>query len=313
MRLLRLVRRTTTDVISTIPAVRVGVVDVGANTVRLLVASRSGVVREERVQIALGDEVERCGRLSSKKIREAAEAATSQIRRTRKLGCVLTEILVTSPGRQSENANELVEALKEATDSAVRVLTAEEEGVLAWRGAVAAAEDLLETVAVCDLGGGSLQLVVGTLAHGPTWTCSIDLGSLRLTRRAFEHDPPNEQELERARAEAAERLSKVTPPLPLAALVTGGTARALRRVIGRTLGPAELDEAIRRLARLRSRSIAADFGVDRARARTLTAGAILLAEAQRHLRVPFEVARAGLREGAAVALLDDAEAAARSA
>jgi exopolyphosphatase/guanosine-5'-triphosphate,3'-diphosphate pyrophosphatase len=314
MRLLRLGRRrATTDAIPTIPAVRVGVVDVGANTVRLLVASREGAVREERVQIGLGEEVERTGRLSRKKILAAAETAAAHARRARKLGCVSTEILVTSPGRQSANAGELIEALHEASEAPVRVLSAEEEAVLAWHGAVAAGEDIRDPVAVCDVGGGSLQLAVGTIADGPAWARSIDLGSLRLTRRVFEHDPPTGIELERARAEAAKRLADLAPPLPRAALATGGTARALRRVVGRTLGPSELEEAIGCLAERSSRSIVVDYGVDKDRARTLTAGAILVATVQRRIGVPFAVARGGLREGAALALIANAESAARSA
>ncbi len=314
MRLLGLGRRrATTDRSSTIPAVRVGVIDVGANTVRLLVASREGAVREDRVQIGLGEEVERSGRLSRKKTLAAAETAAAHVRRARKLGCISTEILVTSPGRQSANAGELIAALHEATEAPVRVLSAEEEGMLAWHGAVSAAEDVPDPVAVCDVGGGSLQLTVGTVANGPAWTRSIDLGSLRLTRRAFEHDPPTESELARARGEAAKRLADIAPPLPRVALATGGTARALRRVVGRTLGPAELEEAIGCLAERSSRAIADDYGVDKNRARTLTAGAILIAAVQRRIGVPFEVARGGLREGAALALLAHAESAARTA
>ena len=65
----------------------------------------------------------------------------------------------------------------------VRVLSADEEGRLAYQGAVAAAASLPETVAVCDVGGGSTELVVGTPTGGPTWWRSIDLGCVRLTER----------------------------------------------------------------------------------------------------------------------------------
>jgi exopolyphosphatase/guanosine-5'-triphosphate,3'-diphosphate pyrophosphatase len=87
----------------------------------------------------------------------------------------------------------------------------------------------------------------------------------------------------------------------------------LRRVVGRTLGSTELEEAIGCLAERSSRSIADAYGVDRNRARTLTAGAILVAAVQRRIGVPFEVGRGGLREGAALALLAHAESAVRSA
>jgi exopolyphosphatase/guanosine-5'-triphosphate,3'-diphosphate pyrophosphatase len=290
-------------------AVRVAVVDVGANTVRLLVAGRTGAVREERVYVGLGDEIERTGRLTEKKIDSAADAAGARVRRARKLGCAWIEVLVTSPGRQSSNGEELVEALREATGAPVRVLSAEEEGALAWRGAVAAAVDLPETVAVCDVGGGSAQLAVGTRQGPPAWVRSVDVGSLRLTRRAFETDPPDAADIARAQATVAEAFAEIAPPMPLAGIAVGGTARGLRRVVGNELTQETLLEAVRRLAKRPSRRIAKDFGVDEDRARTLTAGALILLEVQRRVGVPLQVGRGGLREGAALMLLETAAAA----
>jgi exopolyphosphatase/guanosine-5'-triphosphate,3'-diphosphate pyrophosphatase len=290
-------------------AVRVAVVDVGANTVRLLVAGRGGAVREERAYVGLGEEVERTGRLSEKKIAAAADAAAARVRRARKLGCSWIEVLVTSPGRQSSNGEGLVDALGEATGAPVRVLSAEEEGALAWRGAVAAAGALPETVAVCDVGGGSAQLAVGTRPGAPAWVRSVDVGSLRLTRRAFENDPPDAADLARAQQVVADAFADVAPPLPLAGIAVGGTARGLRRVVGAELTQDTLLEAVRRLAKRPSRRIAKDFGVDEDRARTLTAGALIALEIQRRVGVPLQVGRGGLREGAALTLLDEAAAA----
>jgi exopolyphosphatase/guanosine-5'-triphosphate,3'-diphosphate pyrophosphatase len=293
---------------------RVGIVDVGANTLRLLVATcdRRGQIepiREDRRQLGLGEELERSGVIGKETLEAAGVIARAHVRRARKLGADRIAVLVTSPGRQAANADELVAALRDATRCDVRVLGADEEGSLAWFGAVAATEGLPETVAVCDVGGGSAQLVVGTMGHGPTWWQSIDLGSLRLTKRFFRDDPPTAGELERATGEVRQLFADVTPPLPQAALATGGTARALRRIVGSRLGETELALAQGKLAKRSSRAIARDFGVDRPRSRTVTAGAILLAEAQNRLTVPLVAARGGLREGAALLLLEEATAA----
>jgi exopolyphosphatase/guanosine-5'-triphosphate,3'-diphosphate pyrophosphatase len=293
--------------------VRVGIVDVGANTVRLLVAVRGhrGVdpVREERVHVGLGEEIERTGAISHEKIRAAAEAAQKRVVTARKEGCESIEVLVTSPGRQSGNGEKLTQALSESTRVPVRLLSAEDEGALAWYGAVAPAGDLPETVAVCDIGGGSTQVVVGSLRSGPAWVRSVDIGSLRLTRRTFESDPPTAEELAAAQAEVSRSFSDFAPPLPLAALATGGTARALRKLVGADLTDDALAEAVAALARRTKREIAKELGVDRARAATLTGGALILLEVQRRLNVPLGVARGGLREGAAALLLDRVEAA----
>jgi exopolyphosphatase/guanosine-5'-triphosphate,3'-diphosphate pyrophosphatase len=291
--------------------VTVAVVDVGANTLRLLVATRDDrgriePIREDRRQLGLGEELERTGGfIGDEKLQAVAEASERHVRRALKLGSSRTVVLVTSPGRQARNGAALVAALRTATECDVRVLDADEEGTLAWHGAVAASPaPLPETVAVCDVGGGSAQVVVGTLDKGPTWSRSLDLGSLRLTKRFFAHDPPLGVELANASAEVARRFAEIVPPLPAAALATGGTARALRRIVGRELDRDGMATAVRLLASRPSREIARDFGIDRQRARTVTAGTIVLAEVQRRLCVPFTAARGGLREGAASALLD---------
>lgn len=297
-------------------AVRVGVLDVGANTLRLLVAAGGPgalvSVREERVQLGLGEEIEASGSIPAAKLAEVAEAARREIGRARRDGCDRIEILVTSPGRQAENAEELVAALVRGSGLPVRVLSAEEEARLGWIGAVdAAALERDGSVGVCDVGGGSTQVVIGTPRTGPAWSRSFDIGSLRLTRRLLADDPPSAAAVAEARAEVERELGSPALPIPQSAVATGGTARALRRVVGEPLGEQELEEAIAALAARRRRRIAKDYGFDEARARTLLAGTIILAAVRSRLGVPLEVGRGGVREGAAVLLL--AETAAASA
>ncbi len=267
-----------------------GIVDVGANTVRLLVASADQgclvSIREDRAQLGLGEEIERTGRIGEKKLSEAAETAKAHVRRARKLGCTSIAVLVTSPGRQAANGQELVSHLAEATGVATHVLSAQEEGELAWRGAVTAAANLPATVAVCDIGGGSAQIAVGTGTR-PSWVRSLDIGSLRLTRRAFRSDPPDAEDVARATSIVTAAFDELTPPLPLAAIAV--------------------------LSKKSSGKIAKEYGLDETRARTMAAGALILLEIHRRLAVPLQVGRGGVREGAALALLESAEAAVRSA
>ena len=294
-------------------SLRVAVIDVGSNTVRLLVAAQgSGVpvpVCEERAQVGLARDVERRGRLTQGKIREAARVARRFARQAAEAGAVHLDVFVTAPARQSENGAELVDALTAATAVPARALGAEAEARLAFAGAVATLPRLPASIAVCDVGGGSTQLVFGTGDGRPVWFRSLDIGSLRLAQRLLESDPPTAAELESVRLEVANSFSGLAPPLPRAALAVGGAARALRRIVGRTLGPKQLEKGLERLTRRPADEIAAAYGIERWRAETLPAGAIVLAEAQRRLGVPLVVARAGLREGAALELLTQAEAA----
>ena len=181
--------------------------------------------------------------------------------------------------------------------------------MLAWSGAVGALESPPQSIAVCDVGGGSAQLVVGTRQTGPAWVRSVDLGSLRLTTRLLaDEDPPSAGSVDQARLLAAEAFASVLPPVAQLALAAGGTARALRRVTDR-LDADGLAEAQQTLAGLKRAKISKRYGIPPQRAATLLAGTILLTEAQRRLGLTLEVAEGGLREGSALALFRESAAA----
>ena len=154
-------------------------------------------------------------------------------------------------------------------------------------------------VAVCDVGGGSTELVVGTQLLGPAWVRSVDIGSLRLTAAALPGDPPAAAEIEAAQAAVRQGFAHLDPPRPECALATGGSARAVARVIGHEYGVEELERVIELLASRPAAASAKALGLRPDRARTLLAGATILAEVSGLLDVPFAPARGGIREGAA--------------
>ena len=289
---------------------RVAVVDVGSNTVRLLVGERDGAgirrVDEERVRVALGADVERTGELSAKRLARAADAVAREVGKARKLGVSEIAVLLTSPGRQARNGADLRDAIAARTGTDVQLLTAAEEGRLGYAGAVAAAGVPGGSLAVCDAGGGSTQLAVGT-GRVPSWVRSVDIGSLRLTRRLLAGDPPPRAELSEARAEVRRTFQGLVPPLPRKALATGGTARALGRIVGRRLDAETLELALRVVSSSPAGRVASRYEIPQWRASVLPAGAVILTQVQQLLNVPLEVARGGLREGAALELLDRAE------
>jgi exopolyphosphatase/guanosine-5'-triphosphate,3'-diphosphate pyrophosphatase len=291
----------------------VGVIDVGSNSVRLLLATFRGrrlvPLTEERVRLGLGEDVERLGAVSRVKLAKAAHAVGEYAKLSRAHGVDRLEVVVTAPGRQSANAAELVRALASAAVASVRVLSAEDEGRFAYEGAAAGLSGLPRTLAVCDVGGGSTEIVTGVRTGGPVWLRSFDVGAVRLTRRLLASDPPSEKALERVRVEIEDVLAGVVPPLCERALAAGGTPRALRRVVGETLGPEQLNEALRAVSARSARAVASEFGIDQRRSRLLPAGILILAAIQRRLVVPLEVSSSGLREGVALALLAEAAAA----
>ena len=287
---------------------RVGIVDVGSNTVRLLVADVRGgeteTVHEERAFLGLGAEVLRHDRIRRRKLREVAEVTERFAAEARRLGTHALETIVTAPGRQGASSDALVATLARATDAPVRVASAIEEGQLAFVGALSRAGVEEGIVAVCDVGGGSTEVVVGTPLLGPTWARSVDIGSLRLTAALLHDDPPTAAQLERARAaiEAGFAGVEPPPPRPELALATGGSARAISKLVGRSYGGAELECVIAELVSRPAEATAAAIGVEIERAYSLAAGALILEHVSGLLGVAFTPARGGIREGAALAL-----------
>ena len=278
--------------------VRIGVIDVGSNTTRLLVANAGGgevlPIDTAKVRLSLGGEIERYGYVSDVHVRAVAKAVRKMADTARAKQVVSLDVFLTAPGRQAENSDELVAALSSAAGVRARVLSKEEEGTLAYRGAVLTTDLALPSrIAVCDVGGASTEIAVGDPVTGPEWIASVDLGSVRLTARTGDHG-----------VEAADAFRAVEPPVVEAALAVGGSARATRRLVGATLGEAELAEAQALLKRRSRRHIARRYGVDPARAEILPAGIVLLAEVQRKLGVPLHVCDGGIREGAVLASLE---------
>jgi exopolyphosphatase/guanosine-5'-triphosphate,3'-diphosphate pyrophosphatase len=290
---------------------RVGVVDVGSNTVRLLVVRGGRVDLTRRAMLRLGADVERTGSISPAKLDDVARVVAEYVAAARERRVERLEVLVTSPARQAANGDELVERLAAAARVPVRVLSATEEGRLAFVGALAAARGpSRKTVAVCDVGGGSAQVVVGTRHDGAAWTRSIDIGSMRLTSRVLGGDPPGADALVRARAEVERYLEGFAPPLPQSALAVGGSSRAVRAVAGARLGGEELAAALDLLARTTVAELVDRHGIDPDRAPTVAAGTVILSALQARLGVPLRVVRGGIREGAIVELQRRDEAAA---
>ena len=97
-------------------------------------------------------------------------------------------------------------------------------------------------------------------------------------------------------------LAELDPPRPELALATGGSARAVARIVGHEYGADDLERVIELLAARPAAESAKALGLRPDRARTLLAGAMILAEVSRLIGVPFAPSRGGIREGAALRL-----------
>jgi exopolyphosphatase/guanosine-5'-triphosphate,3'-diphosphate pyrophosphatase len=277
----------------------VGVIDVGSNTVRLLVARGQREVISERAMLRLGADVERLGRIPEDRLAETAAVVERFAADARSAGTTMLEVLITSPGRQAENGAELQERLATAAGCTARVLSAVEEGRLAFAGALAAASPpARRPVAVVDVGGGSAQVVTGTRKDGPTWARSIDIGSQRLTSRLLRDDPPGADAIAAARAEVDRYLDGFDPPHPRVGYAVGGSARAVKRLAGGQLDAEALASVVALVTTTPCAVLVDRHGIDPDRVRTIAAGAVILSALHTRLGTPLKVVRAGVREGA---------------
>ena len=286
---------------------RVAVVDVGSNTARVLVADvfpdgRVEAVEERRERLGLGAEIAARGALSRDTVGVVARACKGYAKLARASGAENAETIVTAPGRQGRAPQLLVSALVEATRLPVRVLSSEEEGRLSYDGAVARAGAATGLTGVVDVGGGSTEIVLGDAWHGAGWVRSIDLGSIRLTRQFLHRDPPSRRELRRARDAVRAATSTLAPSRPDRALATGGSARAVAKIVGPVFDAVDVESAVDLFAHRPSAKVARAGGIHPVRAASVLGGALLLAETSRLLDRPLELARGGVREGAALAL-----------
>ena len=217
---------------------RIAALDLGSNSFHLLVADvhPDGTfepVTREKDMLRLGDDVARYGRISP----SLADRAIASVRRLRQLadGLGSQEIIAkaTSAIRTAANGSEFVDRIEAETGVEVEVISGLEEARLIF-AAVRASLVLEPAPALCvDIGGGSVELVIGDAA-GLRWATSVPLGVGRLTAELVHSDPPSRADRtaldERIRAELAPIVGEVRRRTPLMAVGTSGTINDLARL-----------------------------------------------------------------------------------
>jgi exopolyphosphatase / guanosine-5'-triphosphate,3'-diphosphate pyrophosphatase len=292
---------------------RHSVIDVGSNTIHLLVGEVDGgevlPVTGEKVSARLGAGVERKGRIEAERLELAAEAIGLFARIAALNGAPGPTILATSAVRDAENGEELTERVRELSGLKMRLISGEEEAALGFRGAVSAVGTSWEGPAlVVDLGGGSAQLIVGEASSGPLMQVSLPLGSNRTTERFVEHDPPKKKQLR----SLDEHVKKMMPGWGISQRVSvvavGGSARAMLKITRDRLTVERMRELAREVSGQPSAVLAREHGLAPERARVMPAAITTLAAILEHFeRDELTVARGGLREGTLLTLAEGKE------
>lgn len=289
---------------------RYSVVDVGSNTIHLLVGKVEGgrvwPVAGEKVSARLGAGVEKTGKIVPERLELAAEAISMFAKVADLNGAPGPAVLATSAVRDAENGHELEEKVRQLTGLQMRLISGEEEAELGFMGAVSAVGESWEGPAlVVDLGGGSAQLIVGEPSSGPFMQVSLPLGTNRTTERFVDNDPPKKKAL-RALDEHVKGMIpgwSLAPRVPVVAV--GGSARAMVRLSRDTLTVERLRGLAAEVSEDTSSTLARETGISPERARVLPAAITTFAAILEHFgKEELTVARGGIREGALLALAE---------
>lgn len=277
-------------------------IDIGSNTTRVLVAEPGDgqlrKVMEQRAYTQINRALGAAGEILPAKRDELAEVVATQVRLARELGAESIRAVATAAIREAPNGRSVAAAVGAAAGVPVDVLDAEEEGRLAFLGATKTlGHPVRGSVAVVDVGGGSSEIVLGSVPEGVERVISWPIGSGDLADELISSDPPSAAEIRRVRDRVDDAFAGVELERPGQAVAVGGSATSLRRLVGSVLEYETLERAVRVLSGKPSAEVARRFELDPRRVRILTTGVLLLEKLSELLGQPLQIGKGGLREG----------------
>jgi exopolyphosphatase/guanosine-5'-triphosphate,3'-diphosphate pyrophosphatase len=304
---------------------RLGVIDVGSNTVHLLVVDAHRGAQpipasSHKIELRLSEHVTDDGSIADSGAKALARFVRECLTLAEDQGVEDVMAFATSAVREAPNGQDVLDLVREQTGVSLEVLSGEDEARLTFLAARRWFGWSSGTLAVVDIGGGSLELAAG-MDEEPDAAVSLELGAGRLTRDLLPGDPPAADRVREARREIRVRLASAVRPLSKVgpvdrAVGTSKTMRSLARVAGaapssegpyaaRHLERVDLTAIVGRLTTMTAQERATLPGVSAGRSRQLLAGA-LVAEAAMDL-LGFErldICPWALREGIILDRLD---------
>lgn len=304
---------------------RLGVVDVGSNTVHLLVVDAHAGARplpatSHKIALRLSEHAGPDGSISE----EGAERLVTFVGE-----CLVVaedqgvEELVgfaTSAVRDAPNGDEVLDRVREATELDLQVLEGEDEARMTFLAAHRWYGWSAGTLLVVDIGGGSLELSLG-MDEEPDVALSLQLGAGRVTRNLLPGDPPTPEVIREARRRIRADIAASARPLAKAGnpdriVGTSKTIRSLARVAGaapsadgpyalRRLHRTDVAEQVQRLAMMTAAQRAELPGVSASRAGQLLGGALVIEAVMDLVGIQtMEICPWAMREGLILRRLD---------
>ena len=195
--------------------IRRAVIDVGTNSVKLLVADVDGrevrPISEQSQQTRLGHGFYETNRLQAQAIGASAKAVAGFAAIAREAQAVSIRVIATSAAREAVNRDELTSAIEQASGLKVQVISGEQEAALGFQGVTTDPQLARGALLLMDVGGGSAQFVSGIDGHAQ-FSHSFPLGSVRLLETLPCSDPPKPAELAACRSWLKDFLNKEVRP-----------------------------------------------------------------------------------------------------
>lgn len=284
---------------------RVAAIDVGTNSIHLLVADVGSdgevrLVEKQRNQVELGRGGLDQTRLTDAAMARGVRALTAFKSTIEALGAEAVTAAATSAVREAENGGAFVRAVNQATGIHIRPVSGQEEARLLYQGVKADLDFTDGAVLLMDIGGGSLEVVLCN-ADGILLARSLPLGHIRLSERFLVSDPPRRSEFSDLRQHVAKRLGPTIEEVqqtaePTRLVGTSGSIRTLGRMAtrergeqqpphgqGMVIGRQELKLLQQRFANTKRARLSDIPGMDPRRRATLPAAAVVI----RHLLETF--------------------------
>ncbi len=277
-------------------------IDIGSNTTRLLVAEpvdgQLKKVMEQRAYTRINKAIRDSGEIPAEKASEVAEVVATQVRLARELGAETIRAVATAAVREASNGAVVAKQIGDGAGVPVEVLSEQEEGRLSFIGATKTLGHPVDgLVGVVDVGGGSSEVILGTVPGGVQEVRSWRVGSGVLADELIASDPPSAAEIRKIRDRIDDLFADVQIEQPTQAVAVGGSATSLRRLVGAVLEYETLERGIRVLCGDPAADVARRFELDPQRVRILATGVLLLEKLSELLGQPLQIGKGGLREG----------------
>ncbi|HEX2914157.1 MAG TPA: hypothetical protein VH186_25370 [Chloroflexia bacterium] len=286
----------------------VGVVDIGSNTIHLIIVRADGhqieVLDDEKEMARLGDDVSFKGEISPAKYELILQLLGTYAKRARSFNARLI-IFGTEPLRAARNAARLVQEAKEKLGLTIHVFSQTEEALFSFRGATSTL-NLPPHFVVADIGGGSTEIVLVDF-NQISGIARLPVGSIKLKALTKAADPLTAAQVHAAQFKLGEifataRWPKVMRPFQTGVLA-GGNAKAVTRLFnkgrrGETLTRDEVAQAVTLATTRPSAQLAETYNLVASRAQTFGTGALIMGAVMDKFGLDnVVVSKYGIREG----------------